>query len=199
MGDGSIPWGSLFGLLFMTMGPVRAMSVFSRIEERDEDANKRALATRSVGLVAIAFAVALMLGDQMLARWGVGIPSLIMAAGIVLTVLSLHAMIGSQATAPHVLNAEKIRAADLAFPGLFPPIAVALPIIFSAAVPGTGNKLLIFGLGMVVLAINWLAMRYAKTIIGAIGPTPLQLLGAVFGVLQTALGIEFILDAYRML
>ncbi len=175
------------------------MSVFSRIEERDEDANKRALATRSVGLVAIAFAVALMLGDQMLARWGVGIPSLIMAAGIVLTVLSLHAMIGSQATAPHVLNAEKIRAADLAFPGLFPPIAVALPIIFSAAVPGTGNKLLIFGLGMVVLAINWLAMRYAKTIIGAIGPTPLQLLGAVFGVLQTALGIEFILDAYRML
>jgi multiple antibiotic resistance protein len=199
MGDGSIPWGSLFGLLFMTMGPVRAMSVFSRIEERDEDANKRALATRSVGLVAIAFAVALMLGDQMLARWGVGIPSLIMAAGIVLTVLSLHAMIGSQATAPHVLNAEKIRAADLAFPGLFPPIAVALPIIFSAAVSGTGNKLLIFGLGMVVLAINWLAMRYAKTIIGAIGPTPLQLLGAVFGVLQTALGIEFILDAYRML
>jgi small neutral amino acid transporter SnatA (MarC family) len=47
--------------------------------------------------------------------------------------------------------------------------------------------------------INWLAMRHSKSIIEAIGPTPLQLLGAVFGVLQTTLGIEFILDAYRML
>jgi hypothetical protein len=54
MGDGSMPWGSLFGLLFMTMGPVRAMSVFSRIEEQDEEANKRALATRSASLYLTA-------------------------------------------------------------------------------------------------------------------------------------------------
>lgn len=60
-------------------------------------------------------------------------------------------------------------------------------------------RAIISGLGMGVLAINWLAMRHAKSIIEAIGPTPLQLLGAVFGVLQTALGIEFVLDAYRML
>jgi small neutral amino acid transporter SnatA (MarC family) len=61
------------------------------------------------------------------------------------------------------------------------------------------NKVIIFGMGMLVLAINWLTMRYSKSIMAAIGPTPLQLLGAVFGVLQTALGIEFILDAYRMM
>ena len=104
-----------------------------------------------------------------------------------------------QTERPQALKADQIRAADLAFPGLFPPIAVALPIIFSAAAPGLDNKAIIFGLGMGVLVINWLAMRHSKSMIEAIGPTPLQLLGAVFGVLQTTLGIEFILDAYRML
>jgi small neutral amino acid transporter SnatA (MarC family) len=199
MGDGSIPWSTLFGLLFMTMGPIRAMAVFSKFEEPDEAASKRSLTVRSLGLVAIAFTVALVMGDQALARWGVGMPALVAAAGIVLSVLSLQSMIATHPSAPQVLNADNIRAADLAFPGLFPPIAVALPIIFSAAAPGLDSKAIIFSLGMGVLAINWLAMRHAKSIIEAIGPTPLQLLGAVFGVLQTALGIEFILDAYRML
>jgi hypothetical protein len=31
-----MPWGSLFGLLFMTMGPIRAIAVFSRVGERDD-------------------------------------------------------------------------------------------------------------------------------------------------------------------
>ena len=52
---------------------------------------------------------------------------------------------------------------------------------------------------MLVLALNWLAMRHAKWILGKIGPTPLQLLGAVFGVLQIALGVEFVVDGYRMM
>lgn len=25
------PWGAMFGLLFMTMGPVRALAVFSKV------------------------------------------------------------------------------------------------------------------------------------------------------------------------
>jgi multiple antibiotic resistance protein len=199
MNDGTLPWGTLFGLLFMTMGPIRAVSVFANFGERDDAPGVRGLAGRAVGLVAIAFIVALALGDQSLARWGVGLPALIAAAGIILTMLSLHSMVVPASSPPDCRNVGEVRAAQVAFPGLFPPIAVALPIIFAAAAPSLMNKVIIFGMGMLVLAINWLTMRYSKSIMAAIGPTPLQLLGAVFGVLQTALGIEFILDAYRMM
>jgi multiple antibiotic resistance protein len=199
MTDASLPWGTLFGLLFMTMGPIRAVAVFANFGDSDEAPEVRALAARVVGLVAIAFAIAVVIGDQALTRWGVGLPALIAAAGIILTMLSLHAMITSGPTATSVINVAEVRAAQVAFPGLFPPIAVTLPIIFTAAAPGLANKAIILALGLLILALNWLAMRYSKTIIKAIGPTPLQLLGAVFGVLQVALGVEFVLDAYRML
>lgn len=198
MTDASLPWGTLFGLLFMTMGPIRAVAVFSNYGTSDDAPGVRPLATRAVGLVAIGFAIAVVLGDQALTRWGVGLPALIAAAGSILIVLSLQAMIAPPPAGARVSDVTEVRATQVAFPGLFPPIAVALPIIFAAASPTMENKAVIFGLGMLILALDWLAMRYSKTIIGAIGSTPLNLMGAVFGVLQVALGIEFILDAYRM-
>lgn len=199
MTGASLPWGTLFGLLFMTMGPIRAVAVFANFGASDDAPGVRALAGRAVGLAAIAFVVAVVLGDQTLARWGVRLPALIAAAGLILVILSLVAIVTPAAPAAPVIDVAAVRAAQVVFPGLFPPIAVALPIIFAAAAPGLLNKAIILGLGGLVLALNWLAMRHSKSIIAAIGPTPLQLFGAVFGVLQTALGIEFILDAVRML
>jgi multiple antibiotic resistance protein len=199
MSDGTLPWGVLFGLLFMTMGPIRALAVFANFGKSDDAPGVTALGTRAVALVAIAFAVAVVLGDQTLARWGVGLPSLVAAAGLILVILSLHAMIMPPHAASPLPEVTGIRAAQVAFPGLFPPIAVALPIIFAAAAPTLSNKAIILGLGLLILAMNWLAMRYSKTIIAAIGPTTLQLMGAVFGVLQVALGVEFVMDAYRLM
>lgn len=198
MSESGLPWSTLFGLLFTTMGPIRAIAVFGGFGENDTAPGVRALATRAVGLVAIAFVVAVFFGERSLAGSGVGLPALIAAAGLILVALSLQSMIVTPPWASHGLDATQIRAAQVAFPGLFPPIAVSIPIIFAAAQPGFSDKLVICGLGAIVLALNWLAMRHSKSILHALGPTPLQLAGAVFGVLQVALGVEFLIDAYRM-
>jgi small neutral amino acid transporter SnatA (MarC family) len=42
-------------------------------------------------------------------------------------------------------------------------------------------------------------MLRSKAILRAVGPVPLQLFGAVFGLLQLALGLEFIADAFEMI
>jgi len=199
MNEPFVPWGTLFGLLFMTMGPVHAVAVFASYGEDDKDPNVRALAGRSLGLLAAAFVAAVLFGDQILASWGVGLPALIGAAGMILIVLSLHATLKpSHAEKPRLLIADA-RAAEVVFPGLFPPIAIALLIIFAAAAPGLTSKVIILGLGVVILALNWVAMRYSKSIFATIGLAPFQILGAIFAVLQTALGIEFIIDAHRLL
>jgi multiple antibiotic resistance protein len=199
MDAAALPWATLFGLMFMTMGPIRAIAVFSAFGESDHAPGVRPLAARSIGLVAAAFAVAALLGDLVLVRWGVDLPALVIAAGAIVFALSLQAMLSPPAPAAAPIDATRVPAASVAFPGLFPPIAVALPVIFAAAAPGLANKAGILGLGLAVLALDWLVMRHAKAIIAAIGPTPLQLLGAVFGVLQAALGVEFLLDGLRLL
>jgi multiple antibiotic resistance protein len=198
MNEGALPWGTLFGLLFMTMGPIRAVAVFSGFGESDTAPGVRGLAARAAGLVGIAFAIAVLFGDQVLSRWGVGLPALIAAAGVILVVVSLQAMVAPPTPAQPRPDAAAVLASRLAFPALFPPVAVAIPIIFAAAAPGAANKAGILGLGLAILILDWLAMRHAKAIQRAIGPTPLELFGAVFGVLQVALGIEFLLDAWRM-
>jgi multiple antibiotic resistance protein len=198
MNEGALPWGTLFGLLFMTMGPIRAVAVFAGCGESDTAPGVRGLAARAVGLVGVAFAIAVLFGDQVLSRWGVGLPALIAAAGVILVVVSLQAMVAPQPPSQPQTDPTAVPASRLAFPGLFPPVAVAIPVIFAAAVPGMGNKAGILGLGLAILVLSWLAMRHAKSIQRAVGPTPLQLVGAVFGVLQVALGIEFLLDAWRM-
>lgn len=44
------------------------------------------------------------------------------------------------------------------------------------------------------MGLNLLAMLYAHRVMAVIGVAPLTVLGAVFGVLQLALGIEMIAD-----
>lgn len=194
----TMPWGQLFGLLFMTMGPIRAIAVFSKVGESDTAPGVRALATRSAGLVAGAFLVAVIMGSGALTAWGVSFPVLIGAAGAALFALSLQALLNpAGSSAP--LDPEKTPAAAIAFPGLFPPIAVTVPLIFSVPFPGTEVKLGIIGMGLGLIALNWLLMLKSKAILRAIGPVPLQLFGAVFGVLQLALGLEFMVDAALML
>lgn len=193
-----LPWGSLFGLLFMTMGPIRAIAVYSHVGESDDAPGVQALAFRAAAMVAAAFLMTVVVGSASLQSWGVSLPALIAAAGLVLMALSLQSLMAPAATAP-AIDPEKVPAAAIAFPGLFPPVAVAIPLIFAAPFPGWETKIGIVGLGLGLILVNWLLMRHSKAILRAIGPVPLQLFGAVFGLLQLALGFEFILDAWKML
>ena len=194
----AMPWGELFGLLFMTMGPIRAIATFSVVGEDDAAPEVRALAGRAAALVAGAFVVTVVIGTGVLGAWGITFPVLIGAGGVALFALSLQALLSPPAAGRRV-NPAQVEAAAIAFPGLFPPIAVVVPLIFAVAFPGLAVKLGILAMGLGIVALNWLLMLRAKAILRAIGPVPLQLLGAVFGVLQVALALQFIRDAVAMM
>lgn len=195
----TFPWGAMLGLLFMTMGPVRALAVFSRVGSSDTAPGVRSLALRSCGLVAAAFVLTVLIGNGVLTGWGVSFPALIGAGGLVLVALSLQTLLQPNPTVSDGADPETMSAAAVAFPGLFPPIAVTVPLIFTVPFPGVETKIGILAMGGALIAFNLLLMLRSKTILGAIGPVPLQLFGAVFGVLQLALGLQFIANAVMMI
>ncbi len=138
-----LPWGALFGLLFMTMGPIRAVAVFSRVGTRDDAPGVRPLAIRATGLVAVAFLLTVLVGNGVLTNWGVAYPTLILAGGVVLTALSLQTLLSpatGTGTGPSP-DPVAMSPSAVAFPGLFPPIAVSVPLIFSVPFPGWETKL----------------------------------------------------------
>lgn len=193
-----MPWGQLFSLLFMTMGPIRAVAVFASVGNDDADPAVRALAWKSSALVAAAFVVTIVMGLGSLQSSGVSFPVLIGTGGVALFAISLQALMAPAAHSRQIDPAQ-VEAAAIAFPGLFPPIAVVVPLIFAVAFPGLETKLGILAMGLGLIAVNWLLMLRSKAILRAIGPVPLQLFGAVFGVLQLALALQFMHNAWAML
>lgn len=194
-----MPWGAMFGLLFMTMGPIRALAVFSRVGDRDDAPGVRQLALRASGLVAAAFVLTVLIGNVVLENWGVRLSTLIAAGGLVLVTLSLQGLLSPAATGSgSPQDPAQVAPAAVAFPGLFPPIAVSIPLIFSVPFPGWETRLGVLAMGLGLVAVNLLLMLRSKRIIAAVGPVPLQLFGAVFGVLQLALGLQFIANAWAM-
>jgi multiple antibiotic resistance protein len=153
------------------------------------------LANRSAALVAGAYAVAVLMGNGALTDWGVSFPVLIGAAGFALFALSLQGLLNPSALSFGARGAGKTPAVAVAFPGLFPHIAVTIPLIFSVPFPGAANMAGLIALELGLIALNWLLLRRSKAILSVIGPVTLQLFGAVFGVLQLALGLQFMVDA----
>jgi small neutral amino acid transporter SnatA (MarC family) len=76
---------------------------------------------------------------------------------------------------------------------------VVVALIFAVAFPRLRDTCRIIAMGLGLIALNWLLMLRSKAILRAIGPVPLQLFGAVFGVLQLALSLQFMHDAVAML
>jgi len=139
-----------------------------------------------------------VVGTGALKAWGVCFPVLIGAGGVALFALSLQALLALPAPARQI-DPSQVEAAAIVFPGLFPPIAVVVPLIFAVAFAGIETKLGILAMGLGLIVVNWLLLLRSKAILRAIGTVPLQLFGAVFGVLQLALALQFISDAIAMM
>ena len=58
-------------------------------------------------------------------------------------------------------------------------------------------KLTVLAVAGLMMLLNLLGMRYAHWFMERVGMTPLLVLGAVFGVLQVALGVEMMANGWQ--
>lgn len=197
--DAAAPLGKLFALLFMMMGPIAVMPGFVAVTQGADASLARRIAWRAAVYAAIAVTVAVLLGYGVLSGWGASPASLIIAAGILLLLASLRQALAPPVTPgpppePRPAPGVEVALSPLAFPLIVTPPAIGVLIIFTAYVRDSGMQARILAIGLAVVLLDWLAMRVARQVVSWVGPVPLRILGAVFGVLQVALAVEFILS-----
>jgi len=113
---------------------------------------------------------------------------------------ALKGVLGSPAGPPGNDGPGKdIALSPLAFPTLVTAHGVGVLIVFTAYVQDLQMKLAMVGVALGVVLVNLVAMLLAQRIMGLIGIVPLKLLGAVFGVLQLAFGVELVARGAAML
>jgi multiple antibiotic resistance protein len=194
--------GKLFPLLFNMMGPIGLIPAFAALTAKMSEADRGMVAQRAALMAFISLVVAVFVGAAMLGSWSISNGSLIFAGGLIVTLTALLPIVsrGAGESAPasqQTLTPQQLAISPLAFPTMVSPRAVAVLIIFVAYFPTIEGKLTVVGLAGLMMFLNLIGMRYAHAFMEKVGMTPLLVLGAVFGVLQVALGVEMMANGWR--
>ena len=138
----------------------------------------------------------------MLEKWRVSIPALTLSGGIIFFLVALKQLMEqyepARAVPPEPLPAGPIVAAcRMVFPIVLTPYGIAVVIALLSASTEVARTTMILALLVLVMALDFLAMWFARRILVGFTMIVLQVVGAVLAVLQVALSVEFILTGLR--
>jgi multiple antibiotic resistance protein len=184
------PLAVLFGLLFTLVGPIKMIPTFHALTAGMDARDRSRLALKAAAFGALGIALAALMGLAQIESAGISREALGTAAGLVLAIVGLLPLIGMDGKA--AAGTTPPDALSLAFPVLLPPHAFGLILLISLYIPSIEGRFGIVLVGFVLMALNAVAMLVAGPIMKRIGMTPLRIFGAVFGIIQLALGIQIL-------
>lgn len=194
----------VFTIFFLTLGPIKIISAFSKLTQGMTLKFKREVAIKGILIaLAICFYVVL-LGEGILKKYQISLESLEIAGGIVLLLSALKVIfLGPQPINSPTSGSSALQLAisPVASPIIVPPVGVAAILIFVMLAPRhPGIELVIAKALLLMLMLDFWVMFFIDQIIKVLGLIlVLQVFGSVLIFVQVALAIEVILDAFRSL
>ncbi|MBF2050709.1 MAG: MarC family protein [Elainella sp. C42_A2020_010] len=200
---------NLFIIFFVTLGPLKIIPAFVQLTAQADSSLRRQMAFRSTLLATAVILFVAIIGQNMVRVWRVQLPALMLAAGILLFLVSLNmvmtqygAIMGAKPAAlksfPDPPSLEAV-VSPLTFPTILPPFGIAIALTIVVGVSQLGlDTTPVLGLLLLVMLLNLLGMLAARPILGFLRPVTLQVLGFALAVMQLALGIEFILSGIEL-
>ena len=193
--------GEIFTLFFVTLGPLKILGPFASQTRGLEPVALRGLALRVFVLSLAALAMGGLIGRHLVHAWHVSTPALLIATGIIFFLVALRVVLEQYEpphdAAPPPLPAKPLAAAlRLTSPTVVTPYGVAALIVLLAATGDAVREEMIWGILLGVMVLNLLAMLFAHVVMQGAVLLALRLLGAVLAVMQVALAVQIVLQAF---
>jgi len=193
----------IFAFLFLMLGPFKILGPYTAITRNADSKLARQIALRAILFASISLLVAAVLGEQIISNFGIQLPILALAAGIILFLVALMNILQQYTpsapqdgnVAPPTMN---LAVSPLAFPIIVTPYGIAAVIIFLALSPDLHSQLIIGAFVLVIMALNLVFMLVNKYIFKVLAVV-LPILGAILGVVQVALGVKVIYNSITQL
>lgn len=194
-----------FVTLFATVGVADIAFIFAALTKDNTPAQRRTFATRGV-LVALAillfFAV---LGNAILDVFGITIPALRTAGGILLLLIAIDMVFARHSGGTGTTSEEEIEARQsqdisvfpLAMPLMAGPGAISAVILLTTGAKSDLEFWLVLAAIVVILALCWLTLLIAIPIQRLLGLTGLSVVSRIVGILLAALAVQFVFDGIR--
>jgi multiple antibiotic resistance protein len=191
---------------FATIGPADLLLVYAALTQKSTQAERRVMALRGTLIATAILLFFAVFGDAMLKLFGITLPALRIAGGVLLLLISIDMVFarhsGGTGTTPEEENEAQGRADISVFPLATPliagPGAISAVILLTT---GTGGFKLewfvVVGAMLAILLLCYLVMLVAIPIQRLLGITGLAVVSRVVGVLLAALAVQFLLDGIR--
>ncbi len=192
----------IFIALFIGMGPIKVLLVYMAMTEDMDKKVRRQVAKRTV-LVAGSVGLGLFLiGAFLQAMLHFSIGSLTIFGGLILLVLALSMVIGSQKSsgADHGdTDPMSLATSPLAIPLMLNPVGVVILMVASVEVQDLGLGLVFIAMILVIMAINLAVLYGSDRIAKYLSHATVELLERVLGILLGALAVELIVTGLATL
>ncbi|MBU8974801.1 MULTISPECIES: MarC family protein [unclassified Lysobacter] len=183
----------VFLFFFIMLGPLKLIGPFFMQTRALPPAQARAIAWKVFAISVAAVLVAAFLGASLLRKWQIAPTVMQLAAGLVFLLVALQMVLSQyEPPTPPADAPPEPQLMRLVFPIAVTPYGVATVIVLMAISADMQRSVSVLGLAIAVMALNLLAMLFARTVMRGFGPLVLQILGAVLGILQVALALQFI-------
>lgn len=195
-----------FTTFFATIGPADVAVLFAALTGNNTAAERRRIALKGTlfaGGIMLVFGLA---GEPLLKLFGISLPALRVAGGILLLLISLEMVFvresGSTSTTDEeeaeAMNRPDISVVPLATPLLAGPGAIGSIILLTSANSGDPVKETMVFLGLAaVLLVGYLMMLVATGVQRVLGVTGVHVISRIFGVLLAALAVQFVFDGLK--
>jgi multiple antibiotic resistance protein len=178
--------------LFIIVDPIGLVPVFSNMT-KTMSAVDRAKMFRAVIYTGASLLIAFALvGQELLALFGIILPSFQIAGGLLLLLLSLDILLRGQRFARPGSH-EDIGVVPIAFPLLVGPGAITTTMISL----GAYGILVTLGSIVIVMLLTWIVMKQTDRIYRFLGKTGSAVIAQVIGVFIAAIAIQLIIGGIQ--
>lgn len=191
---------------FATIGPIDVAAMFAALTADNTPAQRRGIALKGTLLATGTLLLFAFLGEPLLEHLGISLAALRTAGGVLLLLIGID-MVFARSSGSTSTTSDEAKEAELkkdisVFPLATPLIAG--PGAMGAAVlliANTEGDIVLKGIVLLsmlaVLALQLLLLLGASQVSKVLGVTGLNVISRVFGVLLSALAVQFIFDGVR--
>lgn len=191
--------GTVIGLLPI-INPLAAAPTFLAITEGNDDARRRNQALKGC-LYMVAILVSFLIGGSfIMAFFGISIPGLRIAGGIMLTGIGMNMLGAHRDTTEEREEREAARRkvdisfSPLAMPMLSGPGSIAVTLGFTSLARDWVDYVAIIAGIVVVAIVTYLTLRVSGRIVRFVGPVGMNAMTKIMGFLIMAIGVQFVVN-----